>query len=352
MTASKSRSWWGVFVSLLASIALAIAMIAVPAPKAEAQSVTFGGAREPIGFPAYPTNTLSSLFPIMSNSGGVGFTLKKGANAQTQVGFGGFCLEPHKNNPEGTEAERQANWSLDSTFLADVSLENQQALSWIVNTFTSDNPSDLRKQANALADEALKAGKLPARDYEGDKYDFSGNDGLAFIYLALLELSGYPDIRSQTSGVLGSDNADSRDFYTRVGKDLAAYIRAEKAKSVPVNYSVLYLNDNYQRVIVPNGGGLNPPPTTVVPSSSPVSSPTSSDVPPQPPVTSVTVTPTVTVTAPTVTTTVPGDTTTVTETQPGKTTTETQPDVTETQPGKTTTETQPDVTETQPGKTT
>ena len=38
MIASKSRPQWGVFVSLLATIALAIAMIAVPAPKAEAQT--------------------------------------------------------------------------------------------------------------------------------------------------------------------------------------------------------------------------------------------------------------------------------------------------------------------------
>lgn len=79
MTASKSRSWWGVFVSLLASIALAIAMIAVPAPKAEAQAVGLGDQVRVTGaspgtvsikYPGSDTFTSQAVHDFRFESGG------------------------------------------------------------------------------------------------------------------------------------------------------------------------------------------------------------------------------------------------------------------------------------------
>jgi len=291
----------------------------------------------------------------MSNSGGVGFTLKKGANGQEQVGYGGFCLEPEKNNPEGLEAEKESNWSVDQNFLSGLPQQNQQALSWIVNTFFSTEPNQLREQGNLLAEEAQKAGKLPELDFDDDEYDFDDNEGLAFTYLAMLEIAGHPDIHSVTSGVLGSENAESREFYTEVAKGLATYILETKAPTASVNYSVMYLNDKYQRVLVPNGGGLTPTPTSTAPTA-PATTPGMVEPSTPPTVTeeTVTVTPTVTKTAPATTTTLPGTVVTETEpnvttTQPGTVVTETEPNVTTTQPGTVVTETEPNVTTTQPG---
>ena len=133
---ARTRSWWGVFVSLFASIALAIAMVAVPAPKAEAQS----SVTQPVDGVARGNNGPTG-YPLIQVGDPNSFT-----SAVIWINIGGkeyaaYCIEGKLGlRPEGGETGQVVPWSSyrsaggnKGNLLSgnDYSEQRQEKLSWI-----------------------------------------------------------------------------------------------------------------------------------------------------------------------------------------------------------------------------
>ena len=91
---ARTRSWWGVFVSLLASIALAVAMVAVPTP-AEAQTNGVGASGTSI-------DTVGGGYPVETDSP-YGATKRVTEIIHVRIGgvdYRGYCIEASSGSLE------------------------------------------------------------------------------------------------------------------------------------------------------------------------------------------------------------------------------------------------------------
>ena len=127
----RTKSWWGVFVSLLASIALAVAMVAVPTP-AQAQDSLSGVARG---------NNLPTGYPITKVGDPNRYT---SAVIWIKIGdeeYAAYCIEGKLGGrPEGGEVGQVVRWEKyrsnkagkENLLSGDrYSQQRQEKLSWI-----------------------------------------------------------------------------------------------------------------------------------------------------------------------------------------------------------------------------